>query len=65
MEREENGMFVSLGGGGHNSSKQFRDDADKLAEANYELQVRRGELGPTHTTTDFSTLLENNTTVNV
>lgn len=64
-ERQLNGAFTNLSGGGHSSSKQYGDDATILFEATYELQVRRGELGPTHTTTDFSTLLENNTTVDV
>ena len=65
VERQTNGAFTSLSGGGHSSSKQFASDEDSLFEANYELQVRRGELGPTKTTTDFSTLLVNNTTVDV
>ncbi len=64
-ERQLNGAFTSLSGGGHSSSKQFADDANTLMEANYELSVRNNTVPPTRTTTDFSELLEHNTIVDV
>lgn len=65
VDRQTNGAFTNLSGGGHSSSKAFANDETLLFEANYELSVRNGTLGPTHTTSDFSRLLVNNTTVNV
>jgi len=65
MERLTNGAFTSLSGGGHSSSKQYTDPTVILFEANYELSVRNGTVGPTRTTQDFARLLVNNTTVNV
>ena len=63
MDRLTNGAFTSLSGGGHSSSRQFTDPSVILFEADYELSVRNGTVGPTHTTQDFSRLLVNNTTV--
>ena len=65
MDRLTNGAFTSLSGGGHSSSRQFTDPSVILFEADYELSVRNGTVGPTHTTQDFARLLVNNTTVNV
>ena len=65
VDRQKNGAFTSLSGGGHSSSKQFADDSNVLLEANYELSVRRGKVGPSRTSADFSGLLVNNSTVDV
>ncbi len=62
-ERQLKGAFVSLSGGGHSSTRQFADDSEILDEANYELDIRNGRVGPTRTSATFAGLLENNTTV--
>lgn len=63
VARQKNGAFTSLSGGGHSSTRQYDDDKEILDEANYELDVRNGRVGPTRTSATFAGLLENNTTV--
>jgi hypothetical protein len=65
MDRLTNGSFTSLSGGGKSSSRQFSDPSLIIFEADYELSVRSGTVGPSRTSSTFTGILENNITANV
>jgi hypothetical protein len=54
FDRALYGTFTSLSGGAKSSGIQNMDLSELLMEANYELGIRGGTLGPTKTYQDFT-----------
>jgi len=54
FDRALYGTFTSLSGGSKSSGIQNMDLSELLMEANYELGIRGGTLGPSKTYQDFT-----------